>query len=52
MPQEKTPDIGNPAEPEATETTPLVPDDFPLPPPPRTASFWLEPLGERHNEAD
>ena len=31
---------------------PFVPEDFTPPSPPRTDSFWLEPLGPQHNEAD
>jgi hypothetical protein len=31
---------------------PFVPADFTPPEPPRTSSFWLEPLGPQHNRAD
>jgi hypothetical protein len=30
----------------------FVPDEFMPPPPPRTESFWLEPLDPEHNVAD
>jgi hypothetical protein len=30
----------------------FVPDGFAPPSPPRTGSFWLEPLGPQHNDAD
>src|SRR4051812_44829113 len=30
----------------------FVPTGFTPPPPPRSESFWLEPLGPEHNEAD
>jgi hypothetical protein len=52
MADSKTPDIDKPAETVAAERPPLVPDDFVIPAPPRTADFWLEPLGEQHNDAD
>ena len=31
---------------------PLVPPGFVPPEPPRTSTFWLEPLGPEHNDAD
>ncbi|HEX5017750.1 MAG TPA: N-acetyltransferase [Actinomycetes bacterium] len=31
---------------------PFVPEGFTPPSPPRTDSFWLEPLGPQHNAAD
>lgn len=52
MADEKTPDIDERRDPRPAHGRPFVPAGFELPPPPRTASFWLEPLGEQHNEAD
>jgi hypothetical protein len=37
---------------DVAESSPFVPDDFVVPPPPRSAHLWLEPLGPQHNEAD
>ena len=55
MSEAKTPDIGGAPDGARTDPpkhAPLVPDEFVVPSPPRTARFWLEPLGEQHNEAD
>jgi hypothetical protein len=35
-----------------TDRQPLVPDDFPIPQPPATDRYRLEPLGPQHNASD
>lgn len=52
MAEEQTPDIDERTDPRPAHGGPLVPEAFAPPPPPRTESFWLEPLGPQHNEAD
>jgi hypothetical protein len=48
----ETPDIDEDLDPRPAHGRPFVPPEFVPPPPPRTGEFWLEPLGEQHNEAD
>jgi hypothetical protein len=52
MADSQTPDIDEGADPPSPSRVPLVPEGFVVPAPPRTAHFWLEPLGEQHNDAD
>lgn len=51
MADSTTPDIDPPTEPPPARPR-FVPEEFVVPTPPRTKDFWLEPLGEQHNEAD
>jgi len=52
MADDPTPDIDQAADPRPAHGGSFVPDAFVPPDPPRTDSFWLEPLGLEHNEAD
>ena len=52
MAQEPTPDIDERPDPRPGHGRPFVPAGFTPPLPPRTESYWLEPLGAQHNEAD
>jgi hypothetical protein len=52
MPEEQTPDIDERADPVPAHGRPFVRSAFSPPAPPRTESFWLEPLGPQHNDAD
>jgi hypothetical protein len=46
------PDIDERPDPSPAHGRPFVPEAFIPPPPPRTTSLWLEPLGVQHNDAD
>lgn len=48
----ETPDIDERPDPRPAHGGPFVPEAFAPPPPPRTTSLWLEPLGVQHNDAD
>jgi hypothetical protein len=52
MPEPQKADIPDGTDARSRSQPPLVPDDFVVPEPPRTSQFWLEPLGEQHNQAD
>lgn len=52
MAAEETTDIDEEPDPRPAHGAAFVPAEFVPPPPPRTERFWLEPLDERHNEAD
>ncbi len=52
MADEQTPDIDERPDPRPAHGRPFVPVGFVAPPPPRTESLWLEPLGPQHNDAD
>ena len=47
-----TPDIDERPDPRPAHGGPFVPATFVPPTPPRTQTFWLEPLGPQHNDAD
>lgn len=52
MADNQTPDIDERSDPRPAHGRPFVAATFAPPLPPRTETFWLEPLGPQHNEAD